>query len=322
MKNLLIHRVYHKIGNALKQFQWSRLASRKNLNVNHTLIISGDPRGGTTWLSEIICELNNTALLWEPLWLSKEKTFRNLNFSYRQFLPEHEIIPKIKDKFADLFSGKILNVFLCQFTTFDKVDAADKLLIKFCRANQILPWLINQFEFRYAPVYLVRHPCAVVASQIKQGGWDQVSSTFTIPLNNLYPEFYLEHEAFLKTIDSKVKVLAATWCLCNAIPLKHAENNKKWITITYEALVLEGEKQLNRIEERWNIKLPKSSYHKLNKASKTTLKDSPVLDGTGPQLEYWQKQLSDQQIREVMEVLKYFEIDLYTSDVLPSKTFN
>lgn len=317
----MFDRLKNKVSRTYNDFRWNNFQLKKNFDPNKALIIAGDPRGGTTWLAEILREFDKTALLWEPLWLTRERTFRDLNFSYRQFLPESEVFPEIRANFSNLFSGKVLNSHLCQFTSISQISSAQWLLIKFCRANQLLPWLTQQFRFKYAPIYIVRHPCAVVASQLRQGGWDNVNTTFQIPYNKLYPEFYSQHEDFLKSIDSKVKVLAATWCLTNAIPLQHSENNKRWITITYESLILEGEKQLNRIEKRWNIKLPESAFQKLNKASKTTVQGSPILENKGSQLEYWKKQLSDQQINDIMEVLDYFKIDLYTTDFLPTKSF-
>jgi hypothetical protein len=234
-----------------------------------------------------------------------------------EFINENIEEIEIKASFEKLFSAKILNPFLCQFTSPYEIETADHLLFKFCRANQLLPWLTHQFEFKYDPIYIVRHPCAVVASQLKQGGWGQVSSQFRIPYNKLYPEFYTQHKDFLLSIDSKVKVLTATWCLCNSIVLNHKENNKKWITMTYESLVTAGEQQLKRIEKRWGIELSTEAYQKLYKASATTVKGSPILEEKGSQLEYWRSQLSNYQIEEILEVLDYFKIDLYDDSVLP-----
>jgi len=314
-------RIWNKAENIFSSIQYKKISKSLSFDSSSQFILTGDPRGGTTWLAEIIQSIPKTALVWEPLWLSQEKTFRNHNFSYRQFIPENAPELEIKSSFENLFSGKILNPFLCQFNSPTELKTAEQLLIKFCRANQLLPWLTRAFDFKYAPIYIIRHPCAVIASQLKQGGWDHVSDKFHIPYDKPYPEFYSQHEDFLKKINSKIKVLAATWCLCNSVPLKHPKNNNNWITITYESLILEGEKQLKRIEKRWGIKIPETSYQKLQEPSATTVKGSPILERNGSQLEYWKKQLSEQDIAEIMSVLNYFKIDLYNSGFLPTKSF-
>lgn len=293
-----------------------------NRNVEDTLIISGDPRGGTTWLSEIIMEIPNTALVWEPLSIPLIDELNKLNFSHRQFISESDNWLEAKNYFSDILKGNIYNHHLFQNQSYVNLIKAKRTHVKFCRANQLLPWLTSQFQFKYVPIYLVRHPCAVVASQLKQGGWDYVKNNFIIPYDKSYSEFYTKHEDFLKRINSKVQVLAASWCLCNYIPLNHPENNKKWITISYESLIMNGEEQLKRIEKRWGISLPKSSYEKLYKASTTTVKGSPILafDRTS-QLEYWKKQLSEYHIMEIMEVLAYFQVDLYSKNPLPLNYF-
>ncbi|WKV13430.1 hypothetical protein [Marivirga harenae] len=318
----MIERILNKLLREYNRFRWGHFQLKRELEPNNVMTIVGDPRGGTTWLAEIIQSIPKTEILWEPLLLEREPTFKNLNFSYRQFISENASEPKIKASFEKLFSGKILNSYLCQFTKPMEIKNCSQLVVKFCRANQLLPWLTHEFNFNYLPLYIVRHPCAVVASQLKKGGWDKVSNQFEIPYDKPYSEFYTQHESYLLSLDTKIKKLAATWCLCNSVPLNHNENNKKWITITYESLIMDGIQQLKRIEDKWRIEFPESAFSKLNKASTSTVKGSPILDGKGSQLKYWQKQLSEKQINEIREVLNYFKIHLYNvNSPLPTISF-
>lgn len=310
--------LYLKIALKINTIRLSRL--KLNFNAEETFIISGDPRGGTTWIAEILTEIDNTLLVWEPLSPPMVKEIREIGFSFRQPIPESKSWPEAQMLFSKILKGNLISGYLVQNQRFSDVRSKDKALVKFCRANQLLPWLVKQFHFKYPPIYIVRHPCAVIASQLKQGGWDRIPASFEIPQCR-YDDFYRKHETFLQTIDSKEKRLAAYWCLCNQVPLNHPNNNVSWITITYESLVMDGRKELARIEKRWGLKLPESSYKLLDKASKTTVAGSPVLEGKGSQLSYWQKQLSPKQIDDIFHVLDYFEINLYTRDVMPSIEF-
>ncbi len=118
------------------------------------------------------------------------------------------------------------------------------------------------------------------------------------------------------------KRLAAMWCLCNRVPLSHPDNNKRWITVTYESLLLNGPAELQRIGERWKVHIPQHLYEQRLGASWTTVSESPILDGSvRKQLEYWKSRLTARQIDDIMGVVDYFGIDLYDSDFLPRRSF-
>src|SRR5690606_10960359 len=212
-------------------WQYYKLAGITRFNPNETRIISGEPRGGTTWLAQLLNELSRSAMIWEPLAVSNVKEVQKLGFHWRQYIPEDEVWPEARRLMERILSGRLLSPYLCQQTTPQQLQQSNHLLVKFCRANQLLPWLTRQFNFESPPVYLVRHPCAVVASQLKHGGWKNVSPSFSIPQTK-FASFYSEHAGFLKTLDTIEERLAATWCLCNIVPLSHPDNNKRWITVT------------------------------------------------------------------------------------------
>lgn len=118
------------------------------------------------------------------------------------------------------------------------------------------------------------------------------------------------------------KRLAAIWCLCNKVPLSHPDNNKRWITITYESLLLNGQAELERIGKRWNEHIPQQAYGNRQRASWTTVSGSPIMDGSiYHQLEFWKTKLTARQIDDIQYVVDYFGIKLYNSDPLPVKSF-
>lgn len=302
-------------------WQYSKLARIARFDLSEARIISGDPRGGTTWLAQLLNQLPGSALIWEPLAVSKVEEVRRLGFHWRQYIPETDAWPEATELFERILTGRLLSPYLCQQTEPQRLRQASHLLIKFCRANQLLPWLTTQFHLEFPPVYLVRHPCAVVASQLKQGGWKNVSPYFRMP-EGRYASFYSEHAKFLRKIDTIEKRLAATWCLCNRVPLRHSDNNRRWITVTYESLLLNGPGEIGRIAERWKVSVPEHVYEGLRSASSTTVAGSPILQGSmREQLEYWKSSMTIRQIEDVMSVVHYFGIDLYNSEALPQRSF-
>jgi len=318
---MTLERVSNKFRGAWLNWQYEILASRNTFSLENVLILAGDPRGGTTWLAEILKKLPGTAMLWEPLSISQVHQFRDLGFPWRQYIPENGMWPEARQTFDRLFSGRLLSRYLCRRTSPEEIRKARFLLIKFCRANQLLPWLTSEFQFYYAPIYIVRHPCAVVASQLNQGGWNHITPRFEIP-EGRFASFYSDHQSFLSTVDTVEKKLAATWCLCNKVPLDHPENNIRWITLTYESMLQNPAKELNRIFSRWKIVFPENLHEWASKASETTVLESPIQSGkTADQLSHWKKQLTTKQKDDIYSVLQYFGIELYDSHELPRKTF-
>lgn len=292
-------------------FQYLDYALKFNPATNH--LIFSDPRGGSTWLTEILHRITQNPILWEPLNLKKVKEFKDIGFGWRQYIPEDAEWPEANELFDRLFQGKIRNKWIMQAATGRQLLKADAVLIKFCRGNMLLPYLTNKYDFIYKPIYLIRHPFAVVSSQLKHGGWNHLYGGFNIP-NAPYNEIYKQHETFLTSLKTKEEALTATWCITNLVPLTHIKNNIDWITINYESLLVNPEAVLNRILTGWAINYDLSNIN-FNKKSFTTRSGSPVSGKA--QLEYWKENLTIKQIDRMESVLQYFEVEAYTRSPEP-----
>ena len=293
------------------------VAYRLNYNPLGNFIICSDPRGGSTWLTELLEPLLAVPVLWEPLHIEKVPEFKRLNFSWRQHIAEDQVWEDANLAFERLFKGKLLNDWITSQTSFYKLLVSDRALIKFCRANALLPWMTRNFNFRYKPIYLIRHPFAVVSSQLKQGGWDYEFTGFVIP-DSPFNKLYLEHSKFLKSLRTKEEALTALWCISNQVSLCSDRNNNSWITINYECLVDDTQATLERVFREWGMQIEVS---KLNfaKASKTTVGSSP-LSGSA-QIEYWRKGLNSDQVKRMTDVLQYFHVSVYSSNPYPEIIF-
>lgn len=297
-----------------------KVADIKNYSVSRNHYIFSDPRGGSTWMMEKIQEITQEPIIWEPLHLGKTSSpFNHIKFDWRQYIPEDEEWPEAKEVFESLFSGRILNKKILRYSTIRQLLTSDSLLFKICRGNALLPWLTANFQFEYAPIYLVRHPFAVVNSQIQHGAWSASNSGFVIP-ETRFNDRYKKHELFLKTLKSREEILVATWCLSNIIPLAHENNNVKWITITYEEFVVNPEITMKRILDRWKINFDltrinfkQDSFTSIVKGPKDEMK----------RLSKWQNNFTDGQLDSMKRVLYYFQINCYSGDnPMPMVRFN
>lgn len=296
------------------------LAAAMKFHEEESILLCADPRGGSTWLAEILLQEKGLAMIWEPLHLAHNPLFRKLKFGYRQHIPEQTSWPLAKRAFDKLLSGKNLNLWTTFYCSMRQLTQADRLLIKMCRAGLLLPWLTENYDFKRKPIYLVRHPYAVVASQLRQGSWDNLSKSFNIP-HQPFNGIYDQHRLFLEKLSSPAEVLTATWCICNSYLLTHPKNNINWITLTYEHLYCEPLDQLKRIYHIWNSPLPTGIKAHIKVPSKTALSSSPVHDRER-QLAQWMDYFKKEDLRSMNEILKYFGIELYNESVLPQVRFS
>lgn len=295
------------------------LLNKKLRKFNHTInfdpsnnfLVFSDPRGGSTWVTEMVKDITQSAIIWEPLSLVRYPVFKTLGFAWRQFIAEHESRTEVKDAFEQLFRGQHLNYWTASKTNVAELQSAQQLLIKFCRGNQLLPWLTTNFQFKFKPVYVVRHPFAVVASQLKQGAWN---FEFQPATSGPYSSLSEAEKQFVMALETKEEMLTATWCLCNRVPLSHAKNNEHWITINYEELVLNPKETLARVLDEWGITYDLDSID-FGRQSATTVSGSPI--SGNKQIEYWKTKLSADQISRMTAVLDYFQINAYSADPYP-----
>ena len=283
------------------------------------LLLFASPRGGSTWLEEMLATIPRTATIWEPLDQVRNPAFRKVGFWWRQHIPEDADWPEAEACFEDLFSGSMLSPFLLESTTIDKLRDAERLIVKFIRGGMLLPWITRHFDLP-KPVLLVRHPCAVVVSMRKHGAWTKFKHRLPKPPPHRYDEKVREMYERLGKVSGEVENLAAIWCLNNTHPLNHPGNDRDWTTITYEELVLRTEDTLRKVFTAWEMEVPAAALEMARRPSRTTRAGSPVTDPMG-QLSSWRKHLSSEEQDRILAVVQRSGTDLYGSDILPLRNF-
>jgi hypothetical protein len=303
--------------NIIKQSVLNSYFNVKPLNPLDNFLIFADPRGGSTWLTSILKQLLSSPILWEPLYLRESKQFEQLGFGWRQYIPEDHKWQEANDAFLELFAGHNQNQWLNSKNTFYEMLTAKQFIIKFCRANALLPYLVSEFNFKYKPIHLVRHPFAVVASQIRYGSW-KGKNKFDIPKHQ-FSDIYIAHSHFLNSLDTTEECLTAWWCLTNNVSFNSPRNNIDWITVNYETLVTNPQLTIKRIFDSWNLEFDISKID-FNKPSFTTRDGSFV--GSQLQLSNWKSYLNESKVDKMLKVLNYFDVKEYDQNIEPLIVFN
>ncbi|KYK27253.1 hypothetical protein AYK20_08355 [Thermoplasmatales archaeon SG8-52-1] len=306
------------------------ISKRKKFELSDCILLAGAPRSGTTWLMEIFEKIHGYSYVFEPFqpeWFpdSLKTGFKNRLY----LLPDLDWV-KGEEYLKKIFTGKIVSLsplYKYRIEMLVNRIISSKLIVKSVRITRLLPWVEKRFELKKI-FFIIRHPCAVVASQLKTG-YVGYHNEFP-PYDNRFPNLkeiineasemsFIKQSLIekIKKIDSQEEILAVTWCLDNIVPLN--EKNRKRDTLIYEKLVTDGESELKKIfcsigEE----KSLSSALDQMKIPSLLTFKDArDLIKNSNLQLAKWKKSLSEKQIEKIIKIVNYFELNFYTEDIEP-----
>jgi len=274
----LLAKILFEVNSRVKQvFDLLWLAINKGANIKDTIVISGAPRSGTTWIMEILETLPGYKSIFEPLhrrWFPEVKRF-NLFPLYRPYLHPKDSNPALKRYLEKVFSGYVISrrpYFPLTLRNLYKRLFADKILIKFIHANRILPWIAYNFKLR-AIYWVMRHPCATISSQLETGvnNLHDIKSTDQLIKEALsIPELKGNEELVerLKTIEKPEEILAVIWSVDTYVPMCYQRCNW-WYTLIYEKLIVDDEEELGKIFRYIGENVPEEAYKKLRTPSIT-----------------------------------------------------
>ena len=171
------------------------------------VLIAGDGRSGTTWLSNIINYKNDCRYIFEPFWSEKVPICHK--FRLLQYLR-----PDNKDKYFIETAKKVLYGRLKYKWTdqFNKRLFGKRILVKDIRANLMLKWLYNKFP-KLKIILLLRHPCAVANSKAK-AGWDPPNlEKLFLRQQDLVEDFLFPFVNELEKVQDDFEKRIFSWCI-------------------------------------------------------------------------------------------------------------
>lgn len=297
-----------------------RLAARfylrkKNFRLSDSLIITSSSRSGSSWLMEILGTHPQIMVNWEPIHRDFGLVPKQLELGWYPNIPADNDQAVYRELFQSILSGQSSNRWTAKYMRLNSCKEADFLLTKFVRANNLLPYFCEQFSFARPPIYLVRHPFAVAASQIKAFSRPNYKwPSRAIPTARFY-EHYRQEADYLNSLASDLEYAVAIWCLNNRQPMAYlAEHPSSLCRLFYEEIVLQPQKTLEQLEQALGFDFSSFlSEEQLRKASPTVVGDS-LKRRPEEQLAKSLSNFSDQQLQDMQAVLDYFSIQLYSAN--------
>jgi len=327
-----IHPLHTPFKQLCKEIIWLFFYNYKpNLN-KKPIFLYASRRSGSTYLMELIYANKGITFSDQPFGLYSA-TSANINklpiFEYSQIVNPDESEKKIlKEYIYNIINGNYpvnapWNILESSYSLF-----SDRIVCKITDAKCLIEWFSENYTID--TVVMTRHPVSQALS-VGRNNWLYTGQGFI--RNRSYVEEYLTKDQvsfcnniYFKGTDIEKRVL--DWSLENIPLIKKLQDHPEWHYISYENLVNDPVNVINQFSTCIKLMDLKKMKKKINKPSKSTKKSSTIhtkklIRGgeTSSMLYNWLNKLSEKEIDQCFNVLKYLEIDLYNKkSIFPDKS--
>lgn len=298
---MIFCRRWHKRKNSIYQ----RFYRETNNDIANSILVAGSARSGTTWLAEVLAKVLHARIMFEP--------FYNRQVSVWQKYPD--ILYKENTKrddglYADveaLLTGSVRNAWVDSDLN---VFRSRYRVVKEVRANLFLHWIVHWFP--HLPViFIIRHPCAVVASRLSKGWPAEKDLRGFAEQESLVRDVLGGDRSILEEQGSEIEKNALIWSITNFVPLQKCNENQLKI-VFYENLVRNPEHELSRIFSNLPTTLSCNSDVDLRMPSLTSNRSRGSLRNDNF-LRDWQTRFSETEIDQILNVCERFGLTRYYS---------
>jgi hypothetical protein len=277
-----------------------------------TTFLAGSGRGGTTWVMELLNFDNRYRLVFEPL----NKYFVPLArpFSERQYLRPGDCNPVFLEAMRTIVTGRLRNGWTDRL---NRQRLARKRLIKEIRSNLLLHWLHSHFP-EIPIILLLRHPCAVVNSQLRVN-WHHYDLSVFLSQEALMIDFLAPYKSMLENATTRLEIHLLFWCIDTLVPLRQFKPGQIHLAF-YENFCIQPRREIHRMFSYLKRPASERLFATLEKPSAFAEYGRGKLPSREALLNGWRRNITGSELRTVHEILKRFGLDsLYTADGLPNE---
>ena len=299
----IIHRTVRRARKKIRELGNAVFVDRSGSAQTTVLYSSG--RSGSTWLSEILGSVPRTRLIFEPF-----HPVRGLaelaEYRYRYIEPGRDV-PVLSAVYDAILNGERATPWTEHLNS-PATMIYKRRLVKLVRANLLFPWLANRYPDQ-KHVLLLRHPAAVVLSQVRNG-WNLSSARIReqaellqLPAINALGRFDWPTSGFLSNL--------VFWAAENRVAIDHALRSNTMI-VFYEHICLSPTEVLDELSRFLGLSLPTAALERLDKVSWSSSTDIGSMSVT-EKISRWKGDLTGEQNIQVAQVLESCGLDEFYS---------
>jgi hypothetical protein len=300
-------RLWREMGTALR----GQLYVDRGGGPEDAVLVAGTARSGTSWISEVINHDNRYRIIHEPL--RRGRLAITGSFRPRHYLRPGDGDPRFVRPMEAILSGRVRSLWTDKY---NRKLVAGKRLVREVRGNLLLPWIRSAFPGTPV-VLLLRHPCAVVRSQLTWGSaWPAKLERFFAERGLMEDHLEPFREA-MAAASSEWDRHVFVWCVENYVPLRGLAPGQVHV-VFYERLVVDPETELGGLFEFLGLDPTEEVLARLRRPSNSSRKDSAIVTGSDP-VRSWRSHVSPADLRRAVEILRMFGLDrIYGDGDLPA----
>lgn len=289
---------------------------RNGLEPSNRILAFASPRGGSTWLSEVLGLMESAVVVSEPFKKGKVREIDALGFTWHQPIPSDARWPEALDSVGAILNLRSVPRELYPFKTAMALRGKRQFIFKLCYAHLMISWLLEHFPSK--AIFMTRHPCAVVASQMQHPSWSGIpdKESYNLPQCR-HSEVYAEYSDVLDEVHSRAGYLAWIWSVTTHVAWRYAQENPAVLKISYEQMITDFDQEVGRIYEFLGLPVPSAISHLGKNPSVTASLSLGENLRKGTQLTSWRTTLNLRQQQEILEVARACGISFYSNDVEP-----
>lgn len=233
---------------------------------------------------------------------------RALRLESRTYLSPTSTADDLEDYLRAAMTGDVVRPFAVGFSNPMEPWKVNRWISKVVHGAGLTGWLAEHLpEPQY--VGLLRHPCAVVASQRqKKMISTDVFHGARLQFGKLWPEL----APALASVTTEISRYAACWCM-DTFALTTCKKPPRFRLVCYEDLVSNGDAAFASLADWIGVSVSAVDASGLSLPSAST--NEPHVGGAA-QLGKWQERLTPAEVDEVFSLLDAFGLSVYRKDSL------
>jgi hypothetical protein len=283
------------------------------------IIIVATPRGGSTWLTELIASQSHYKYISEPLNLRNDLVRHYLGFTNWSDLYRNGNESVILNYIEGLKNGSVTIMNHSPFTRHHRFITRRIVMKMIHGGENLLPHLLARGNII---IHLLRHPLAVCVSRE------------SLPrLGAFIDSDYASHFSQKQIVTARHMIAngchyekgVVSWCFQNALPLRI--QHPRLLRLTYEQMLLEPQVIIDHLVNRQHFSEPKKMCHNFNQPSSVINKSNQQTGAAIKKrnisflLEKWRQKIIHARDEErMMAILETFDIDAYRYGRLVSES--
>lgn len=288
----------------------ARFYRDRHPETGRAMVVAGTGRSGTTWAVDIIRSQLACREMFEPFHPARVPTYGG--YHYFQYMRPGGDDPRLEEFCRRLLRGDIRNAWIDRRIS---VLRPEWRVVKTIRGLLLLRWLEKRFP-EVPVVFIIRHPCAVVASRLQLGWATDGDIAPFLDQPELIEDFLEPVMDVIRGARTAEEKHAVVWSVSNFVPLSQFPAGGLKV-VFYERLCTDPEVEVPRLFRAIRHPFDDSVFRRLRTPSGTARPTSAVVRHRDP-ITAWRGVLSAEEEARVRAVVRAFGLDhLYGDGDLP-----